>query len=173
MTQEKIENVVGALSLALADDLRQVAQRHAPTSSPAAAIALVGHMPGMTINQLSGALSLSHPGAVRLVDRLVRDSLIERGRSVTDGRAVALTLTSTGNDMCQRILASRQNALARALASLDADDRETLGRLAEAMLRGILRDEEHAIEVCRLCDPSICANCPVEAEMIGREVASL
>lgn len=171
MSKKKIENVVGALSLALADDLLQVTQSYGPDSAPAAAIALIGHMPGMTINHLRGALDLSHPGAVRLVDRLVRDDLVARGRSATDGRAVALTLTSAGNSMCQRILSSRQNALARAMESLCAADRETLGRLAEAMLRGLLKGEEHAMGVCRLCDPAVCTDCPVESEIMGREAS--
>ena len=169
MTKEKVENIVGALSLALADDLLRATQSHAPASAPSAAIALVGHAPGMTINQLSRALSLSHPGAVRLVDRLVRDNLLNRSRSESDGRAVALTLTQTGEAMCLHILSSRQSALAHALASLCPSDRETLGRLAETVLRGMLRGEDHAFEVCRLCDPSVCIECPVEAEIINRE----
>ncbi|MFK8182393.1 MAG: MarR family winged helix-turn-helix transcriptional regulator [Phormidesmis sp.] len=167
--KKKIENIVGALSLALSDDLLQAAQNHAPTSAPAAAISLVGHMPGMTINHLRSALGLSHPGTVRLVDRLVRDDLVKRDRSTTDGRAVALTLTVSGEAMCQHILASRQNTLARALASLSHDERETLGKLAETMLQNILRDEAHAIQTCRLCDPVVCTNCPVEAEIVSRE----
>ncbi|MEO0376480.1 MAG: MarR family transcriptional regulator [Cyanobacteria bacterium P01_A01_bin.17] len=165
----KIENVVGALSLALADDFLKAAQSHTPKSLSAAAIALVGHAPGITVGQLSRALGLSHPGAVRLVDRLAEGELLNRERSVSDGRAVALTLTEAGEDICQRILSSRQSALSRALASLCPADRETLGRIAEVMLRGMLKDEDHAFEICRLCDPLICNECPVEAEIVGRE----
>ena len=169
MTNKKVENIVGALSLALSDDLLQAAQSYAPASAPAAAIALVSHMPGMSINHLRSALGLSHPGAVRLVDRLVRDNLVQRSRSESDGRAIALTLTEAGDAMCQSILSARQNAIARALASLNTTEREMLGRLAETMLRGILKGEEHAIEVCRLCNPAVCTNCPVESEIVSRE----
>ncbi|PZD73952.1 hypothetical protein C1752_01633 [Acaryochloris thomasi RCC1774] len=169
MTKEKIENVFGALSLALADDLLQVTQNHVPSSSPAAAISLVGHMPGMSINQLCGALRLSHSGAVRLVDRLVRHDLLCRGQSATDGRTISLTLTQAGKVKCQQILSSRQNLLACALDSLNPSERETLGRLAEKMLRNILKGEEHAYKICRLCDPFICTDCPVENEIMERE----
>ena len=169
MKQQRVENIVGALSLALSDDVLRATQAYAPASAPSAAIALVGHMPGMTINHMRGALGLSHPGTVRLVDRLVRDDLIQRSRSESDGRAVALTLTETGEEVCGRILSARQDTLSKAIASLNAEEREMLGRLAETMLRGILKNEEHAIEVCRLCDPAICTDCPVVSEIDGRE----
>lgn len=169
MKQQRIENIVGALSLALSDDVLRATQAYAPSSAPSAAIALVGHMPGMTINHMRGALGLSHPGTVRLVDRLVRDNIIQRSRSESDGRAVALTLTETGEEVCGRILSARQNTLSKAIASLNTEEREMLGRLAETMLRGILKNEEHAIEVCRLCDPAICTDCPVVSEIDGRE----
>ena len=75
--------------------------------------------------------------------------------------------------MCDRILSPRQSAINRALSNLCIGDRETLGRLAETMLSGILRDEAHAIEVCRLCDPVICTDCPVDSEIMSREMEAL
>lgn len=172
MTETKVENVMGALALALADNLLGAAQDHGPRSAPAAAIALVCHIPGITIEQLRQALGLSHPGAVRLVDRLVQDNLVDRDRSVHDGRAVALRLTPTGEAMAQHILEARQNALTRALASLSRADRQVLGHLAETMLRGMLQGVGHAFAICRLCDPAICHDCPVEAEMDVRLIPS-
>lgn len=169
MTEAKIENLVGALALALADDLLRAAQNHVNLSAPAAAIALVSHAPGMTIDELSRALGLSHPGAVRLVDRLEQGGLLIRSRSADDGRAIALSLTQSGVDVCRRILESRQNTLSHALATLSQPDRETLGRLAETMLRGLVTGADHAAQVCRLCDPHACRECPVEAELIARE----
>jgi DNA-binding MarR family transcriptional regulator len=171
MNDHKVENVVGALALALSDDVLRAAQRHAPEAAPAAAIALIGHAPGMTIELLRRALGLSHPGAVRLVDRLERDDLVARGRSEYDGRAVSLTLTPTGEASCRAILSSRQGALARALASLTPADRKILGRITETMLRSVLRGVDHAFEMCRLCDPAVCTDCPVVAELTVRGTA--
>jgi DNA-binding MarR family transcriptional regulator len=165
MTETKVANVVGALSLALADNLLGAAQNHGPRSAPAAAIALVRHVPGMTIEQLRHALGLSHPGAVRLVDRLVEESLVYRDRSDHDGRAVALRVTPRGETMVQHLLEARQNALTRALAGLSVADRQVLGHLAETMLRGMLQGVDHAFAVCRLCDPAICHDCPVDDEI--------
>jgi DNA-binding MarR family transcriptional regulator len=169
MTEAKIENVVGALALALADDLVRATQNHIPVSAPAAALTLVSHASGMTIEELSRALGLSHPGAVRLVDRLVLSGLLIRKQSVKDGRAVALTLTPAGEHMVRRILTTRQETLAHALAKLSPSDRETFGRLAEGMLRGMVKDADHAAEICRLCDPAACPICPVEGELLARQ----
>lgn len=164
MNDMKIENVLGALALALADNLLQSADAQAPEPGvAAAALALLGHAPGMSIEQLRRALRLSHPGTVRLVDRLVAREVVERRASQHDRRAVALYLTPTGEGGCTAILDARQAHTAQMLTVLDATERETLGRLCEKLLRGLVRDEDHALSVCRLCDPAVCTGCPIEA----------
>ena len=168
MSNRKVENLVGALSLAIVDDLLREAQHNVSLSAPAASITLIGHAPGLTIDQLSRTLGLSHPGAVRLVDRLVQKGLVVRNRSTSDGRAVALSLSASGEELSQSILASRQSALSRAVAALSAVEQKTLGDLVEKLLRKMVKDEDHALQVCRLCDPAICEECPVEAEILSR-----
>lgn len=159
-------NVIGALALALADDLSRAAQARAPEAgSAAAALALLDHEPGMAIERLRRALGLSHPGAVRLVDRLTADGLVIRKPAERDRRAVALHLTDTGAMSARAILSARGESLRRGLATLSAKERDTFAALAETMLRGILRGEDHAYALCRLCDQSVCADCPVEAEL--------
>ncbi|MBA1275454.1 winged helix-turn-helix transcriptional regulator [Pseudomonas azotifigens] len=154
--------MVGALALALSDGVLQSTQNQAPEAGPAAAaIALLGHEPGMTIERLRRALRLSHPGAVRLVDRLVAGGVVERRPSATDRRAVALYLTAAGETNCDAVLAVRQEHIARALATLSPIELETLGLLTEKLLRGLVQDLDQAYSVCRLCDPGVCTNCPV------------
>ncbi|WP_174236533.1 MarR family winged helix-turn-helix transcriptional regulator [Stutzerimonas nosocomialis] len=166
MRNLKIENMVGALALALSDGVLQSTQNQAPEAGPAAAaIALLGHEPGMTIERLRRALRLSHPGAVRLVDRLVAEGVVERRPSATDRRAVALHLTEAGRANCEAVLAVRQDHIAHALETLSPIELETLGLLTEKLLRGLVRDLDQAYSVCRLCDPGVCTNCPVGAAL--------
>ena len=166
MTDAKIENVVGALVLALSDALHQGAQDRAPEPGPAAAaITLLGHEPGMPIERLRRALRLSHPGAVRLVDRLVADGLLVRQASPKDRRAVALHLTEAGERSCAAILAARQGSVASALQVLSPVERESLGVLAEKLLGGLVRDADQAYSICRLCDQGACDECPVDAAL--------
>lgn len=167
METRKLENLFGALALAVADDVQRVAQERVTASAPAAAIALIGHVPELTIDQLARALGLSHPGAVRLVDRMVLDGLVLRGKSAVDGRAVALTLTEPGQTLNRELLDARQGAVERVLTVLTDDERSRFAELTEKMLRGLVRDERHALQVCRLCDVTVCPECPVEAEVTG------
>ena len=163
MRKRKIENVVGALALALSDPLHLDTQAQAPEPGPAAAaIALIGHEPGLTIEQLRRALRLSHPGTVRLVDRLAKDGLVERRASLEDRRAVALHLTHAGEASFAAILTARQTSIAWALKSLSSEEREMFGRLAEKLLGSLVQDVDKAYQVCRLCDRQSCEACPVE-----------
>jgi len=163
MKEHKIENVVGALALALSDPLHVDTQAQAPEPGPAAAaIALIGHEPGLAIEQLRRALRLSHPGAVRLVDRLAKDGLVERQASSEDRRAVALHLTHAGEASFAAILDARQKSIACALKSLSGEEREIFGRLAEKLLGSLIQNVDKAYQVCRLCDRKSCDACPVE-----------
>ncbi|WP_191058979.1 MarR family winged helix-turn-helix transcriptional regulator [Geminicoccus harenae] len=170
MENAKIENVVGALVMALSDAVLRGTQGQAPEPGPAAAaITLLGHEPGLPIERLRRALHLSHPGAVRLVDRLVADGLIVRQPSPADRRAVSLHLTQAGERSRLAILDARQGSLARALDLLDAPEREVFGRLAEKLLGGLIQDLDHAYSVCRLCDQTVCVDCPVEKALRSKE----
>jgi MarR family transcriptional repressor of emrRAB len=169
MTDSRTANIVGALALAVSDELLQAAEGEAPEAGPAAAaIALLGHDPGMPIERLRRALGLSHPGAVRLVDRLEREGVVVRRESPHDRRAVALALTGQGAQALGEILSARGASLHRALVALTPSERRTFGRLAEKMLRNLLLGEDHAYATCRLCDAAACTDCPVEAELIAR-----
>lgn len=168
MSNGRTENIVGALALALADTLLAGTAGEAPEPGhAAAAIALLRHEPGLPIERLRHALSLSHPGTVRLVDRLVAVGLIERRPGIQDRRSVALHLTREGERSCTRILAARHDRLARALAPLSPDERATFVHLAAKLLAGFVETERQADAVCRLCDTASCADCPVETALDG------
>jgi DNA-binding MarR family transcriptional regulator len=170
MENAKTENVFGALVLALSDAMLRDTQGQAPEPGPAAAaITLLGHEPGMPIERLRRALRLSHPGAVRLVDRLVADGLVARHLCSSDRRAVALHLTDAGERSSVAILGARQERLARALDTLDSAEREALGRLTEKLLVGLIQDLDHAYSVCRLCDSTVCTDCPVDGALRSKQ----
>lgn len=172
--EARTENVIGALALALADAMLREAQAQAPEPGPAAAaLALLGHEPGMPIERLRRSLGLSHPGAVRLVDRLAGDGLVVREPSQLDRRAVALRLTPAGEATCRAVIASRDSAITRAMTSLTRQERRTFGDLAEKALRGFVVDVDHAYAVCRLCAYEACAECPVDDELSRREAEAI
>ena len=165
MDRNKAENIVGAMALTLSDVLLKATNGEAPANISAAGITLVGHVPGISIQELSHGLRLSHPGTVRLVDRMEAEGFVVRARSDTDRRVVELKLTRKGREREQAILASRRNALGNALSSLSSKDFEAFAQISEKLIPAILTDEEHALKICRLCDSSACTGCPVDAEL--------
>jgi DNA-binding MarR family transcriptional regulator len=166
-------NVFGALALSLADDIINAASSLAPEAGPAAsALVLLGHDPGSSIRTLAAGVGLSHAGAVRLVDRLVADGLVERRSHAIDGRTRSLHLTPKGLQVCAAVVQARDNVLMRGLASLSRQEVEVLGQLSERVLRAGLRDADHGARTCRLCHHERCRKCPVDAELKARGLAA-
>lgn len=165
---KRTANLLGAAVLALHDEMRCAAERIAGRSgeSPAALVAL-GHLPGLSNEGLRHLLALSHPGSVRLIDRLVEDGLVERRQCSTDGRAVALHLTAAGARARDDILAERETVLFGLVEQLSAKDQVRLARVLENLLRAILRDDKHKLRICRMCDVDACEDCPFQASESG------
>lgn len=169
MTKLRTENIFGALALALSDDVVRASSAVAPEVGPAAAaIVLLGHEPGLSIADLAVGVGLTHPGAVRLVDRLVADGMIDRRPDPTDGRVRSLHLTASGENACESILKARRVVVAKAISPLTADEMKQLEHLSERMLKALLIDDDHALRVCRLCDYASCDRCPVDSELALR-----
>lgn len=172
MRSMRHKNAFGALALLVADEIVRSARAQAPEVGPAsAALALLYHEPGLSIRKLAERVALSHAGAVRLVDRMVAGGLVERRGQMSDGRARLLHLTIAGEAAGRGVLQARNDVLTRAFNVLNDDEATVLGLLSGRMLRALLKSEEHACRVCRLCDRSSCLNCPVDDELRIREAA--
>src|SRR5918992_5437734 len=98
MENPRLVNLVGALGLTLADgQQRVVTAATGLASSEAAALNFVGQTPGCSIESVRTALAISHPGTVRVIDRLAGRGLVER-RPGVDGRTRGLRLTRSGKN---------------------------------------------------------------------------
>jgi MarR family transcriptional repressor of emrRAB len=162
---ERTGNLLGALALTLADQIDM-------GSDAAALITLRNYAEGEPLDLLRRALALSHPGVVRLADRLERGGLVERRRSKRDGRAVALRLTPAGRRAAAEAQAARADAVDTALAALGTDERRALDGMLERMLAVHTTDSTASLVICRLCDPDVCghpASCPVTLAAQGLE----
>lgn len=161
-------NLLGALAVAISDAITRAAETHAPEPGPAAAaIMLVAHLPGMSIDALRIGVGLSHPGAVRLVDRLEARGLVERRSSAEDGRRVALHLTPAGDQAAAAIAEGRHKAIADALAGLPDAERSAFVATTEKLLAALVAGPDDALRVCRLCDEAVCTRCPVDIGIGG------
>jgi DNA-binding MarR family transcriptional regulator len=171
-------NLLGALALALADRVQAAAAGASGSagrgpSAAAALVALHGHSAGASIDVLRRIVGLTHSGAVRLVDKLAGEGLVER-RPGADQRSVALWLTPSGGRAARRVLAQREAALEAALAGLSGGDRAALVRVAERMLPQLVDDPDADRRICRLCDTDACGRprgrCPVQLARGTQEV---
>ncbi|MDV2991558.1 MAG: hypothetical protein N4J56_001212 [Chroococcidiopsis sp. SAG 2025] len=164
MDDERTSNLLGALALSVMDAFNAVVTNSAGYGgeTPAALVTL-GAEPGLSINQLRQILNLSHPGTVRLIDRLEKEGLVER-RSGANGRTLALFLTDTGSERRKAILLERRQQVQIAINSLTPNERQQLTALLEKMLTAMTTNELQAFTICRLCEEEVCPGdrCPVE-----------
>lgn len=128
-----------------------------------AALVVIGHGTGPSNDQLRSVLGLSHPGAVRLVDRLVADGLVERRRG-HDKRAVALHLSARGHAVREKLLEERFAAIGSLLAPLTEAERQQLGNLLGKVLSAPKPGHGERRRLCRLCDKRACTDCPIPAD---------
>lgn len=163
MNQIDLANQIGALALAVSDDMRIAAETAAGEAGPAAAaLVLTGHAPGLSIAELAQAVALSHPGTVRLVDRLAGSGLIARQPDPKDRRSVNLYLTAAGTERAAAVQAARGLPLQALVAGLTPDETAVLSSAVARLLAARTSGESDALRICRLCDHERCGDCPVE-----------
>ncbi|CDO59683.1 Transcriptional regulator, MarR family [Candidatus Phaeomarinobacter ectocarpi] len=157
-------NLLGALGLAVADRIENVALdvMNRAGETPAALI-VIGSGAGPSNDQLKRILGLSHPGTVRLVDRLAADGLVER-RAGKDKRSVALFLTEKGTAACDDLLAGRLATIAQLLSPLDEQEQDVFAALLHKLLAAIPDSDLDRCHLCRMCDNSVCTDCPIPAD---------
>jgi DNA-binding MarR family transcriptional regulator len=160
---DRTANLLGVLGLAVADRIEAAAREILEhTGETPAAVVVLGYGPGMTNDKLRRILHLSHPGSVRLVDRLVAEGLVER-REGRDKRETALHLTRRGAAMREKLLAGRLAAIRPLLSPLSPSENEQLASLIHKTLCGLNADVMQRYNLCRLCDDRVCTNCPIPA----------
>jgi MarR family transcriptional regulator, negative regulator of the multidrug operon emrRAB len=170
---DRTANLLGAVGLAVADRIELAARdvlSHAGETP--AALVVIGYGLGPSNDQLRRILGLSHPGAVRLIDRLVADGLVER-RPGRDKRAIALHLTETGERLRETLLQERLAAIRPLLLPLTKADQEALASLLHKLLASLPTTDLERCTLCRLCDARVCLNCPIPADFRGQDTASL
>ena len=160
---DRTANLLGVVGLAVADRIEETARdilNHAGETP--AALVVIGYGCGPSNDQLRRILGLSHPGTVRLVDRLVADGLVER-REGRDRRAIALHLSGRGMALREELLKGRLAAIRPLLTPLTGVEQETLEALLHKMLSSMETTATERRTLCRLCDNRICTDCPIPA----------
>jgi MarR family transcriptional repressor of emrRAB len=169
---DRTANLLGVVGLAVAKQIEETAKdilNH--IGETPAALVVIGYGLGPSNDQLRQILGLSHPGTVRLVDRLVTGKLVERGQA-RDKRAVALYLTEKGSELRQTLLKGRIAAIKPILSPLSDAEQSALGTLLHKMLASMDTTDLERCNLCRLCDDSVCTDCPIPAQFRLQDTTS-
>lgn len=135
-------------------------ERFSRPLSELAALVSIQNCQTFNIGWLANVLELTHSAAVRLVDRLEADALVER-LPKDQKKQVGLRITAKGRDMAASILQVRQDTAGSFLAVLSPDQLSTLADLSREVITGNVKNELDSYQVCALCDESSCGSlCP-------------
>jgi MarR family transcriptional repressor of emrRAB len=161
---DRTANLLGVVGLAVAGRIEQTARDilHHAGETPAALV-VIGYGLGPSNDELRHILGMSHPGVVRLVDRLVADRLVTR-REGRDKRTIALHLTKQGMALREELLKGRLAAIRPLLEPLTGAEQDALAGLLHKMLSGMETTDQQRCNLCRLCDGRVCTDCPIPAD---------
>lgn len=84
----------------------------------------------MTIGQLAEREKVQAPSMTRIVNALVESGLVTRQTGDKDKRQVVVAITAQGEEQLKQARSKRTQWLAKRVASLSAQDKETLHRAA-------------------------------------------
>lgn len=166
---DRTANLLGTLALEVAGRIEDTARsilNHAGETP--AALVVIGYGLGPSNEELRRVLGLSHSGSVRLIDRLVADGFVER-REGRDKRAIALYLTEHGYARREELLKGRLAAIRSILLPLSDSDQATLATLLHKILSSMETTDLQRCSLCRLCDDSVCIDCPIPADFKREE----
>ncbi len=96
---------------------------------------------GINQRQIEGALSLSNPTVVSLLDRLEEKKLIKRAPSESDRRQKLVTITEDGISLCGALYDDFCKKEQSLLEALDEEEKKILKRLLHSLLDNILESK--------------------------------
>lgn len=92
----------------------------------------------LRMHEIAERVVLSRSGVTRLIDRLVRDGLVERSHCSTDARGAEAVLTDAGLDRLREAAPTHLRGISdHFLETIDADELAAVERAMTAILAGL------------------------------------
>jgi DNA-binding MarR family transcriptional regulator len=151
----RVENLLGALSLTVADQLREVGAGKGMSASEQASLTTLLAHPDRRVSWLGDVLGLTSSGVTRLVDRLVDRGWVTRSPG-SDARQRRLRLTAAGTKRARAFLRERDDVCADVLEPLSGAERAALERILGRLVGELHGEQVPALRTCRLCDVDVC-----------------
>ena len=123
--------------------------------------------PYCCIKDLAQGLAVSHPAAVKLVERLTGKGLVARSIHADDKRMVQLVVSEIGEQHVRAAMGARSRAIAQIIEATDEGSGAHLLGCLDAFVRTALADAQDLDVFCLRCGDTHDDSCPVcQAEMV-------
>ncbi|QNO13688.1 MarR family transcriptional regulator [Alkalicella caledoniensis] len=137
---EEIESLIRKVSFVIKCRGRDILNDFEITPPQFNALLLLSEHGDMTIGELGSKMYLASSTATDLIDRMERNSLVERVRDENDRRVVRLHMTKKGKQMILEVVESRKRYLDDILTHVDQSDQQKLvGSLTK--IYDLMKDE--------------------------------
>jgi DNA-binding MarR family transcriptional regulator len=123
------------------------------------ALTFVAEHRNCSVGALAEGLGVTHPAAVKTVERLARKGLIARAVAASDHRQAELTATVEGRKLVNEIRLQRTQRLTRVLDQMAPEERHALIRGLECFVTTALMDEGALNGLCQSCQTLMPTDC--------------
>jgi DNA-binding MarR family transcriptional regulator len=118
--------------------------------------------PEPSVGEIAEGLGISNAASAKLIDRLVRKSLLLREEDPIDRRVLQIKLTPAGGKLLEEINRIERAKFEAVYAKMSAAEREALELGLDGFLKAALETPEQIEEVCLRCgfthDPECSGN---------------
>jgi DNA-binding MarR family transcriptional regulator len=131
----ELAKVLGRIGRGLRYHTRAAREALDVTHSEGELLRLLDHTPGLRVQDAALELGIASNSVSTLIKQLTRAGLVERSTDPLDGRAACLRLTPLASDWVRQVGSAREQAIERALMSLEDSDRALLEAAVPVMKR--------------------------------------
>jgi DNA-binding MarR family transcriptional regulator len=131
------------------------------TLSQLQALTYVAERGKCSVGALAERLGVTHPAAVKLVDKLIRKELVTRTVAVEDHRQSDIRITDEGRRLVNDVRQERTHRLEHVLDRMAPEERQALIQGLQAFVTAALRDEGALDRLCVSCQalqPTDCSD---------------
>jgi DNA-binding MarR family transcriptional regulator len=126
-----------------------------------------------SVGAIAEALGVTHPAAVKLVDKLTRKGLVTRGVAPQDHRQSSIAITVEGRELVNRIRRERSQRLESVLDRMMPEERQALIQGLQAFVTSALRDDGALDALCVSCQALLPTNCDDFRLLAGEPLVAL
>lgn len=114
---------------------------------------------GSSVGEVAAGLGVSHPAAIKLLQRLQERGLIQRAVHDGDHRQAVIRISASGLSLVNAVRTERVERLTRVLNQLAPGDRAALIRGLEAFVTVALHDDGALDGICWSCQSLLPSDC--------------